>query len=204
MGGAAAVIARARETSAKGNYRWVAQVMNQVVFADPANTERARWRPMRSSSSAILRNPRRGATRTCSVRRSCATACLPAPRRQALDAEMIVAMPAGLVFDYLGTTLNGARAENTKMVLNWRFTDTGESLASTLDHAALTYVAGKTAANAEASITTTRPVFNAIVLRQRTFAEALQRGELTVTGNSARLTELMGLAGRLRSVLSDR
>ena len=37
MGGADAVIARARDDFAKGEYRWVASAMNQVVFADPAN-----------------------------------------------------------------------------------------------------------------------------------------------------------------------
>jgi alkyl sulfatase BDS1-like metallo-beta-lactamase superfamily hydrolase len=105
---------------------------------------------------------------------------------------MITAMPAALVFDYLGTTVNGPRAETTKMVLNWRFTDTSETLVSTLDHAALTYVTGKTATTAGAGVTTTRAVFNAIVLRQRTFADAQQRGELTMTGNAARFTELMG------------
>ena len=97
------------------------------------------------------------------------------------------------MFDYLGTTLNGPRAGTARMVLNWRFTDTQEVLASTLDHAALTYVVGKTAANADAGVTTTREVFNAIVLRQRTFDEARQRGELTITGTAARFTELMAL-----------
>jgi alkyl sulfatase BDS1-like metallo-beta-lactamase superfamily hydrolase len=42
-------------------------------------------------------------------------------------------------------------------------------------------------------VTTTRAVFNAIVLRQRTFADAEARGELTTTGNGQRLTELMSL-----------
>src|SRR6266851_2108648 len=37
IGGADAVIARARGDFAKGEYRWVASAMNQVVFADPAN-----------------------------------------------------------------------------------------------------------------------------------------------------------------------
>ena len=37
MGGADAVIARAREDFRKGEYRWVASATNQVVFADPAN-----------------------------------------------------------------------------------------------------------------------------------------------------------------------
>ena len=39
MGGPKAVIARARESFNKGEYRWVAQVMNHVVFADPKNRE---------------------------------------------------------------------------------------------------------------------------------------------------------------------
>ncbi|MDH3301905.1 MAG: MBL fold metallo-hydrolase, partial [Acidimicrobiia bacterium] len=39
MGGADAVLARARESFERGEYRWVAQVVNHVVFADPANTE---------------------------------------------------------------------------------------------------------------------------------------------------------------------
>ena len=37
MGGANAVIERARKDFASGNYRWVAEVMNQVVFAEPTN-----------------------------------------------------------------------------------------------------------------------------------------------------------------------
>ncbi len=37
MGGADAVLARARADFEKGEYRWVAQVVNDVVFADPDN-----------------------------------------------------------------------------------------------------------------------------------------------------------------------
>ena len=39
MGGAKKVIARARKDFANGEYRWVAQVMNKMVFADPDNKE---------------------------------------------------------------------------------------------------------------------------------------------------------------------
>jgi alkyl sulfatase BDS1-like metallo-beta-lactamase superfamily hydrolase len=50
MGGAAAVIARARDDFAKGEYRWVASVMKEVVYADPANAEaRARRRCARAT-----------------------------------------------------------------------------------------------------------------------------------------------------------
>jgi alkyl sulfatase BDS1-like metallo-beta-lactamase superfamily hydrolase len=39
MGGAAAAIARAKADFAKGEFRWVAQVMKEVVYAEPANIE---------------------------------------------------------------------------------------------------------------------------------------------------------------------
>jgi alkyl sulfatase BDS1-like metallo-beta-lactamase superfamily hydrolase len=37
MGGADAVLAKAREAYARGDYRWVAQIGNDLVFADPSN-----------------------------------------------------------------------------------------------------------------------------------------------------------------------
>jgi len=39
MGGADKIIAQARKDYQQGNYRWVAEVMNQVVFANPKNQE---------------------------------------------------------------------------------------------------------------------------------------------------------------------
>lgn len=39
MGGADEVLRRARDYFEKGDYRWVAQVVNHVVFADPSNRE---------------------------------------------------------------------------------------------------------------------------------------------------------------------
>ena len=191
MGGSAAILARAREDFRQGNYRWVAQVMDQVVYAEPANAEAralaadafeqlgylaesATWRNAYLLGAQELRHG------------------VPAGRRrQALDAEFIGVMPASLLFDYLGTTVNGPRAESAKIVLNWRFTDSGETLASTLDHAALTYVPGKQVESADASATTTRAVFNAVVLRQRTFDDARLTGDLSVIGNAAKLTELL-------------
>jgi alkyl sulfatase BDS1-like metallo-beta-lactamase superfamily hydrolase len=39
MGGADAVIRRAREDFHKGEYRFVAEIANKLVFADPTNQE---------------------------------------------------------------------------------------------------------------------------------------------------------------------
>src|SRR5258708_3867927 len=64
-----------------------------------------------------------------------------------VSAEMLRAMPIALVFDYLGTRVDGPRAGTANIVINWQFTDTRESLASPLSHAALTSITAKPAAN---------------------------------------------------------
>jgi alkyl sulfatase BDS1-like metallo-beta-lactamase superfamily hydrolase len=39
MGGAESVLEKARQDYARAEYRWVAQVASQLVFADPANRD---------------------------------------------------------------------------------------------------------------------------------------------------------------------
>jgi alkyl sulfatase BDS1-like metallo-beta-lactamase superfamily hydrolase len=194
MGGAAAVIARARDDFKAGNYRWVAQVLDQVVFGDPSNqearnlgadafeqlgyaAESATWRNAYLLGAQELRTGVRGGTRHV----------------PGVSAEMLHAMPIGLVFDYLGTRINGPRAGNAKIVINWRFIDSKESLASTLEHGALTSIVGKTASDAEATVITTRVAFEEVVLQQRTFSDQIQQGDIKIAGNPARVTDLIAL-----------
>jgi alkyl sulfatase BDS1-like metallo-beta-lactamase superfamily hydrolase len=58
------------------------------------------------------------------------------------------AMPIASVFDYLDNRVDGPLAGTANLVINWRFTDADESIASTLEHGALTSIPGKTAPNA--------------------------------------------------------
>jgi alkyl sulfatase BDS1-like metallo-beta-lactamase superfamily hydrolase len=133
MGGAAAVIARARDDFKAGRYRWAAQVMNQVVFAEPSNkearalaadafeqlgylAESATWRNAYLLGAQELRSGVHTGARTV----------------PGIDPAMLQAKPIGQVFDYLGTRVDGPRAGTVKIVINWRFTDTDESLASNL------------------------------------------------------------------------
>lgn len=191
MGGAAAVVTRAREDFKAGHFRWVAQVMNQVVFADPANTdarnlaadafeqlgyqaESATWRNAYLLGAQELRNT-----------------TAPAPRPSpGVGADILHAMPLRLVFDYLGTRINGPRAGAAHIVINWRFTDTRESLVSNLGHGALTTTFDRIRPDANATVTLTRPVLEAIVLGQRTLASAMQAPALTVSGDASQLTRL--------------
>ncbi len=78
MGGADAVLEKARASSDAGEYRWVAQMVHHVVFADPDNqaarnleadaleqlgyqAESGPWRNLPLTGAQELRNGRRGA-----------------------------------------------------------------------------------------------------------------------------------------------
>ena len=194
MGGPAAVIARAHLDFNTGNYRWVAEVMYQVVFADPTNAEArklaadafdqlgylaesAAWR---NSYLVAAQEMRRGVSHE--------TRHVPG-----ISPEVLHIMSIGEVFDFLGTRLDGPRAGTAEIVINWRFTDTGESLASTLKHGALTWVAGKTASDAIATVTTTRSVLESVVLGKRTVADAIRNGEISSSGNPKAVADLFAL-----------
>jgi len=193
MGGADAAIARARTDFKAGNYRWVAEVMDKVVFADPSNMAArglaadafeqmgygAENGPTRSSyllAAQKLRSNKpdvQGAT-------------------VAIGPETLHVMSAAQLFDYLGTRIDGPRAGTAKIVINWRFTDTNETLVSTLEHGALTVMGGKPDPHADVTVTTTRQVFEPLVLGQKTLAETMDHG-VTASGNAGSVTALWAL-----------
>jgi alkyl sulfatase BDS1-like metallo-beta-lactamase superfamily hydrolase len=78
-------------------------------------------------------------------------------------------------------------------VINWRFTDTGETLALNLENATLSHVMGKQAPSAAASVTTTRETLDALALKRTTPAEAIQSGTFAVTGDWQVLPQLFAM-----------
>ena len=72
-------------------------------------------------------------------------------------------------------------------------TDSGQQIAMTLENSALTHVAGKRAANADASVTLARDALNAVALRQTSMADAVRAGRATVEGDASKLDELFAM-----------
>ena len=192
MDGADAVIARAREDFRRGEYRWVASVMKEVVFADPGNraareleadaleqlgyqAEAGTWRNEYLVAAAELRSgpPKAGAPST-------------------LNADTLRAVSLDDFFDLLGVRLNGPRAEGKTALINWNFTDTRQQYALNLENSALTYTHGL-AEDAHASLILTRAMLDAIVLKRTTFAEAAMAGQVGIAGDAGKLVELLGL-----------
>src|SRR5207245_4953965 len=90
-----------------------------------------------------------------------------------VNADTLKALSNEFFFDYLGTRLNAAKAEGKTMVVNWNFTDSKQQFVMTLENSALTYVPGRLAPNANATVTLQRGTLDAVALQQTTLPDAL-------------------------------
>ena len=193
MGGPEAVLAKARLSFENGEYRWVAQVMNHVVFAYPDNTEARNleadaleqlgyqtenptWRNEFLMSAYELRNGVSTVTGT-----------------QSASSDALKALTLDQYFDFMGIRLNGPKADGKTITLNWNFTDVGEQYAVELENSVLIYTSNKQLASADVTVTLTRTTLDAISLQETTFAEAFASGAIKIDGNKDKLLELFGL-----------
>src|SRR6266699_3263118 len=193
MGGAAALLERAMKDFAKGEFRFVAQAVGHLVFAEPDNraaralladtfeqlgyaAESATWRNAYLFGAQELRQ---GMPK--------------APPRSPMPRETLAALRTEQLWDVLGVRFNGAKAEGKHIVLNWTFTDTSESFVLTLENCALTYVAGVQAATADASFILARGILDEVIAKLTSLPEAVASGKIKVSGNPMRLAELMAL-----------
>ncbi|WP_375779698.1 alkyl/aryl-sulfatase [Bradyrhizobium sp. ma5] len=193
MGGADAILKRAAADFAKGEFRFVAQAVSHLVFAEPDNqaaralladtfeqlgyaAESSTWRNAYLFGAQELRQ---GMPKT--------------PPRSPMPRETLAALRTEQLWDVLGVRLNGPKAEGKRIVLNWNFTDTGESFVLNLENSALTYVKGAQASDAHASFTLARSVLDEVIAKLTTFPEAVGAGKVKVSGEPLRLGELMML-----------
>jgi alkyl sulfatase BDS1-like metallo-beta-lactamase superfamily hydrolase len=192
MGGADAVLQRARQDFKAGQYRWVASVTSQLVFADPDNkearelgadaleqlgyqSEAATWRNAYLLGAAELRG---GVPKAPAVARS---------------AELLKGVSIDLAFDVLAVRLNAAKAEGKTIVINWTFGDLNQTHVMNLENSALTHTSGRLADNADLSLTLSRATFEALTLKQRTFRDAVASHEIAFSGNPQKLEELVAM-----------
>ena len=194
MGSLNAVMSRARKDFRNGDYRWVAEVMNKVVFAYPDNdaarnlqadaleqlgyqAESAVWRNFYLMGAYELRN-----------------GVLSRPGGGSHDT--VGAMTIPMIFDYLGVRLIAPDAEGKRIVIVWNFRNPDGQYVLNLENAALTYIEcppGVPPADADTTVTLERRTLNAILGGVLTLQQAIASGAITFTGNPAKIGELFGM-----------
>jgi alkyl sulfatase BDS1-like metallo-beta-lactamase superfamily hydrolase len=98
-----------------------------------------------------------------------------------------------LLFDFIAVRLNADKADGKRLILNWTFSDIGEKLTLNLENSALTHMSGKLAPNADAGFTLARATLDQILLKQKSFPDAIKAGEVKVEGDPRKLNELISM-----------
>ncbi|ANY18336.1 alkyl/aryl-sulfatase [Bordetella pseudohinzii] len=190
MGGVPAILTKAREYYKKGDYRWVAEVVNYAVFAEPDNQEaknlqadaleqmgyQAESGPWRNFYLTGAKELREGVKK------------LPTPDTASPDT--VRAMTLDMLFDYFAVRLNREKAAGKHVVLNLDFSDTKEKYTLEMVNSVLNHTEGKVAKEPTASMTLSRDTLNRIVLKETTLQDALAKGDLKVSGDQQKITDM--------------
>lgn len=192
MGGADAVVDKAELSFASGDYRWVAEVLNHVVMADPEHirgralladtyeqlgyqSESAPWRNFYLCGALELREG------------------LPESRNYAASAGMAAGMPIENLFQIMAVRLLPEQAAAQDMRLHLRFTDLGNSYLLQIKHAVLNYFVCASEVASDAQLTLTSLHFKQLIMGLVTAAELLERQDLVIAGDTDALLRLGSL-----------
>jgi alkyl sulfatase BDS1-like metallo-beta-lactamase superfamily hydrolase len=192
MGGADAVVDKARKSFDDGDLRWVAEVLNHVVFADASHTaarelladtyeqlgygsENGTWRSFYLSGATELRDGSFGTPTATS------------------SPDMIAQLSPEMLFDAIAIQIDGPRAWDERFSIDVRLSDTGERYRLQLRNGVLTYSAGEGSDPADATITCPRAALPELALGALD-ADRLAKAGVDVGGDP-------GVLGRLSAVL---
>ncbi len=186
MGDPEEILKKAREDFEKGEYQWVAEITNVLVYADPANeqarylcadaleqlayqAESGTWRNAYLSGALELRN---GTTDDQS-------------KRAKSSADLQKTMTPEMMFDQMGILLDANAAQDLNLKINFNITDAGTYLV-TIDSGVLLYQEGVKDEKADATLTLPRTAMFSILTRN----EEQQRQGIKIEGDQEILKKL--------------
>ena len=164
MGGADAVLEKVQTDIEKGEYRWAAMVLNQVIFADSQNKKartmltsvytqlgyRAESGPWRNFYLTGAQELQEGVT-------------YKHVRGRMVRDEIIKNLTLENFYDYLAVRLDRSKANGKQYVFNMIFPDTQETISLHLMNQVLHNRPGVLADKPNATITMNRSIFNDII-----------------------------------------
>nr|WP_285582885.1 alkyl sulfatase dimerization domain-containing protein [Actinoallomurus iriomotensis] len=184
MGGPENILPRAEEAFAAGEWRWAAQILNYVVFADPAHdaarellakvydrlgqgSENGTWRNFYLQGAAELRGGK------------------PANPLDSTSPDVAGALSVEQIFDSLAVRVNGPAAWDARLTIDWNFTDLDEEIRISLVNGVLTQTRPDEATPADLTVTLTKPRLLALVASG-------SLDDVQTSGDRQALTTLLG------------
>jgi alkyl sulfatase BDS1-like metallo-beta-lactamase superfamily hydrolase len=194
MGGPAEVLRKGREAYARGEHRGAAMLLDHLVFADPGNAdarealaraydqlgyraESGPWRDVYLSGAYELRHGTQDAGASL-----------------ASAAGLLAHLPPEQFFASMATRVNGPKADGRKLVLNFVFTDLGETHVLALENAVLHHRRRpEPDPGAAATVRLTRPFLIGLATGQVGLREAIFSDDLAVEGSRLELLSFFSL-----------
>ncbi|BDR16459.1 alkyl sulfatase dimerization domain-containing protein [Vibrio sp. STUT-A11] len=192
MGGEEATIKKAQADFDKGNYRWVAEVLKHVVFANPESekgkalladayeqmgyqAESGPWRSVYLQGAYELRNgvPDSGGLTTASP-------------------DIIKNMPPEMLFDYLAVRILPEKAAGKAFVMNMNFTDLDEKYSLYVENSVLNHTK-KLAEKPDVSLELTKATLDDVQLGNITLEKAIADGSIKLDGDPQVLKDFVGM-----------
>ncbi|MEU5406033.1 alkyl/aryl-sulfatase [Nocardia asteroides] len=193
MGGADEVVRKARKAFDDGDFRWVAQVLNYVIFAEPDNaeakalqadtfeqlgygSENGTWRNFFLMGAYELRH---GSVGTPTV---------------AASPDIAAELSVEQVFDAIALRVDGPRSWSAHIVIDWHLTDTGLVHRTELRNGVLVHFDVETDDLPPAGVTFTLTTANlrAALLGTEDLSHLIADGRIVVDGDPTKLAELVG------------
>jgi alkyl sulfatase BDS1-like metallo-beta-lactamase superfamily hydrolase len=188
-GGPEALLTVARSAYEEGDYRWVAEVVNHLVFADPTNTAARSLQADAleqlgyQSESATFRNAY--LTGAQELRHG------PPPRRPAGGRGLVRALPVDQILATAAMRLVSDSVGGAPAMINLAVTNLGEQWVVELSNRTLHYRQQAPRSDAHCSVTLTREILAALVAGECTLAAAVDAGELVAVPDATPLARVL-------------
>jgi alkyl sulfatase BDS1-like metallo-beta-lactamase superfamily hydrolase len=194
MGGAEDVLRRAQECFERGEYRWVAQVVNHVVFAEPGNADA---RDLQAAALEQLGYQAESATWRNAYLQGARELRHGVPKIPLmLNLRSFEAMTAEQVFDIVGVRFDPSRFEGENGEINVHFRDLEEQHVLGITSAAIHHLPQRRSAEAVLDLTLTRGMAANLLMFSTTPADAIASGEIAAEGRVDLLERLLAALDR--------
>jgi alkyl sulfatase BDS1-like metallo-beta-lactamase superfamily hydrolase len=188
-GGADALVEKARVAFAAADYRWVAELVSHLVFADPSRAdarellaetfeqlaygcENGVWRNFYlSGAKELIEGP-------------------PEPTLSSTGAAIAGALSIDQLFDVLAVRLNGERAAGVRRVITFAFTN-DEPFTLELVHSVLHAFRGRRDERATLTVTCSTTLLGQALRGEANLLEELERGTVGIDGDLGHLFEVL-------------
>ena len=196
-GGADALIANALGAFDRGDYRWVAEVVKHLVFADPGN-EDARWLladafeqlgyqaesgPWRNFYLTGAQELRLGVQDIAGV-------------VDTANPDLIAGMPSEMIFQFMAVALNGEKAAGVELTLDIEFPDLEERWLLEIRNGVLRSHATRRVDDPSITLSIDRADFMAVLQGRASFPALMRDDRARLAGGLLSLVRFAGLFDR--------